>query len=63
MRSGIFRGMTHGNQEKGRIKGSGKVVSPSKKEVPLEKGLSTNVNQLCIQRKNINFKSDVTNKG
>lgn len=53
----------HGYRAKGRIKGSRKVVNPCQKEVPIGKDLSTNVNQLCIQRKNMNFKSDVTNQG
>ncbi|KAI5396768.1 hypothetical protein KIW84_062845 [Lathyrus oleraceus] len=55
--------VSHDKRAKGRIKGSGKVVNPSQKEVPLRKYLSTKVNQLCIQRKNKKFKSDVTNKG
>lgn len=53
----------HGNRAKGRIKGLRKVVNPSQKKVLLRKDLSTNVNQLCIQKKNVNFRSGVTKKG
>lgn len=58
--------ITHGKRAKRRIKGSDKLGNPDQKEVHLRNILSTNVNQLCIQRRNMNFNNsngDVTNKG
>lgn len=57
---------THGNQEKGRIKGSSKIDNLSQEEVPLRKYLTAYVNLLCFRRRYMNFnnsKSNVTNKG
>lgn len=57
---------THENQANGRIKSSWKLVNPGQEEILLRKGLSNNMNQLCDQRRNMNFKKSehfVYNKG
>lgn len=57
---------SHGNLAKGKIKGSRKLVNPGQKEIILRKTLSTNMNQLCDQKWNMNLnKSEhfINNKG
>lgn len=56
----------HGNRAKGRNKGSRKVVNFGQEEILMRKELSTNMNQLCDQRRNMNFNESehfVNNKG
>lgn len=57
--------IARGNRAKGRIKGAGKLVNFVQEEVPLRKGLSTNMNQLGDQKRHMNFnKSEqMVNKG